>query len=123
MRTLLTLAASLLLLGYAAPAKSADNVAPSVRITKAKKQKKGSRTLLDFYLKATDNEAVRFVFVRGKVDGKQGPWRRYDYFELPGSPYHLPFLVDCHTFTFEVYAQDSSGNRSTTRKKTFNGLR
>lgn len=123
MRTLITLATALLFLGSAAPAKSADNLDPSVQITKTKKQKKGSRTLLDFYLKATDNESVRFVFVRGKVDGKQGPWRRYDYFEVPGARYHLPFLVDCHTFTFEVYAQDAAGNRSTTKKKTFNGLR
>ncbi len=123
MRSLLILASALFIFGIPATAGAQDSVKPTVVITKSVKKSKGNRTLLDFFLKASDDVQVRYVFVRGKVDGKQGPWRRYDYFEIPGERYHLPFLVDCHTFTFEVYSQDASGNKSAPKRKTFNGLR
>ncbi len=123
MRTLLpaaVLVASFLLAGVA---HSADRVKPKVAITKTVKKKQGKKILFDFYIKATDNDEVRSVMVRAAVDGKQGPWRRYPYYSYPGQPYHLPFLVDCHTFVFEVCSIDKSRNKSKIRKRTYTGLR
>lgn len=123
MRALLPAAVLVATFLLAGAGHSADQVKPKVAITRTVKKKQGKKTLFDFYLKATDNDGVRSVAVRAAVDGKQGPWRRYPYYSYPGQPYHIPFLVDCHTFVFEVYSIDRSGNKSKVLKRTYTGLR
>ena len=102
---------------------AADTRPPSVAISKVDKQKKGKFTVLDFFIRASDNEDVTSLFYRGAVDGKQGPWRRFPYYDFAGYVNHIPITVDCDRFTFEVKSVDRARNESVVRKKTFTNLR
>lgn len=96
---------------------------PTVRITKVEQSKQGRITLLDFFIKATDNTGITRIEYRAAVDGKQSGWTRYPYLNYPGFVNHLPFQVDCNLFIFEVRSVDKNRNKSVIVKRTFTNLR
>ena len=102
---------------------AADTRNPSVVIYKVDKHKRGKLTDFDFFIRASDNEGVTGLIYRGAVDGKQGPWRRYPYYDYPGYVNHIPIIVDCDRFTFEVKGVDRARNESAVRTKVYQNLR
>jgi hypothetical protein len=96
---------------------------PTVRITKVERSKQGRITLLDFFIKATDNNGIARIEYRAAVDGKQSEWTKYPYLTYPGYVNHLPFYVDCNLFIFEVRSVDKRRNKSLIVKRTFTNLR
>ena len=111
-----------LLLALVPAMDAADTRNPSVVIYKVDKHKRGKLTDFDFFIRASDNEGVTGLIYRGAVDGKQGPWRRYHY-DYPGSVNHIPIIVDCDRFTFEVKGVDRARNESAVRTKVYQNLR
>lgn len=102
---------------------SVEGAPPNINITKVDLGKRGKLSMLDFFIRARDADGISYIKYRAAVDGKQGPWTKYPYIELPGYENHLPFLVDCHKFVFEVYAVDRKGTKSRKMKRTFSNLR
>jgi hypothetical protein len=102
---------------------SVEGAAPNIQITEVEQGKQGKLSLLDFFIRARDADGISYIKYRAAVDGKQGRWTRYPYYDIPGYVNHLPFRVDCDLFVFEVYAVDRKGTQSRILRRTFSNLR
>lgn len=103
-------------------AQAADRTPPKVYIKDVvKKRLHGGLTFFNFTIKATDNVKVRKLQYYVAVDGDSSGWTDFPYYE--GFPMEIPFTVDCDRFLFEVRAIDTSRNRSTIARRSYDNLR
>jgi hypothetical protein len=119
MRTLILLSHFLFL----SPLAYATDERPTIRITKVEQGKQDKMTLLDFYIKAKDDNGISKIEYRAAVDGKRSGWVKFPYYDNPGFVNHLPFQVDCNIFVLEIRSIDKNQNKSRIVKRTYTNLR